>query len=326
MKVVTFQDPEAPDAGPRIGVVRDADGTIVDLDRAHSLVGDPVGETPSAVFADMLSLLRAGAAGMAAARRLAEWPPERALVPLSSARLLAPVPRPNTIRDFMAFEGHTLNSLRTMARLKGQDPEAVRVPEVWYRFPAYYKGNPMTVVGPEAEVIWPSYELKLDYELEFGCFIGKAGKDIPADRVGDYVWGITLLNDWSIRDGMRVGKPLSYAQAKNFDHSTSMGPCIVVGELKPQDVHVETRVNGAVRQHYNTRDMIWSFGEVLEMLSQDFTFVPGDVISGGTAAGTAADKTPPGPDGTKSQELFLKPGDVVEVSSPKIGLLSNRIV
>jgi 2-keto-4-pentenoate hydratase/2-oxohepta-3-ene-1,7-dioic acid hydratase in catechol pathway len=71
---------------------------------------------------------------------------------------------------------------------------------------------------------------------------------------------------------------------KNFDGAASMGPCIVVGELDPQNVDVETRVNGVARQCYNTGKMIWSFGEVLEFLSQDFTFVLGDVIAGGTSA------------------------------------------
>ena len=89
---------------------------------------------------------------------------------------------------------------------------------------------------------------------------------------------------------------------------------------------VELTVNGQVRQHYNTRDMIWGFGEALERLSRDLTFVPGDVIAGGTAAGTAQDKSPIGPDGKRSTDLFLKVGDVVEVSSPQIGRLCNRIV
>ena len=119
---------------------------------------------------------------------------------------------------------------------------------------------------------------------------------------------------------------MSYNLAKNFDGSTSMGPCIVVGELHPQDVPVETRINAELRQRYNTSEMIWSFGEILELLSQDFTFVPGDVISGGTNAGTAADKSKKGPDGVKPLDLFLKPNDVVEVSSPPIGALRNRIV
>jgi 2-keto-4-pentenoate hydratase/2-oxohepta-3-ene-1,7-dioic acid hydratase in catechol pathway len=119
---------------------------------------------------------------------------------------------------------------------------------------------------------------------------------------------------------------VSYNLQKNFDGAVSMGPCIAVGETDHQDVDAETRVNGVVRQRYSTREMIWSFAEVLEYLSQDFTFVPGDVIAGGTSAGTAADKSRRGPDGKRPLDLFLKIGDTVEVSSSKIGALSNKIV
>jgi 2-keto-4-pentenoate hydratase/2-oxohepta-3-ene-1,7-dioic acid hydratase in catechol pathway len=81
-----------------------------------------------------------------------------------------------------------------------------------------------------------------------------------------------------------------------------------------------------VRQSFNSRDMIYGWGEVLEHLSRDFTLVPGDILSGGTGAGTAADQTVPGPDGSRSRELFLKPGDTVEVASPRIGTLRVTIV
>jgi acylpyruvate hydrolase len=185
---------------------------------------------------------------------------------------------------------------------------------------------PAAVAGPDEDVPYPARTRFLDYEGEAAIVIGKQGRDIPAGRIGEYVWGVTLFHDWSIRDDPWSTMPMSYNRAKNFDGSTSMGPCIVVGELDPQNVDVELRVNDQVRQRYNTRDMIWPFGEALEYLSQNFTFVPGDVIAGGTAAGTAADKTPPGPDGTRSTDLFLRVGDVVAVSSPQIGRLCNRIV
>ena len=85
------------------------------------------------------------------------------------------------------------------------------------------------------------------------------------------------------------GGPLSFGFPKNFDTSCSMGPCIVVGEVDPTNVDMETLVNGECRQRFNTRDMVFTFGEYLEYLSRDFTLYPGDIISGGTAAGTAAD-------------------------------------
>jgi acylpyruvate hydrolase len=185
---------------------------------------------------------------------------------------------------------------------------------------------PAEVAGPDDTIPFPKRVTYFDYEGEIAIVIGKRGKNISADKIRDYVWGVTLFHDWSIRDGGGTDRMVSYNLQKNFDGAVSMGPCIVAGELDHQDIDAETRVNGVVRQSYNTREMIWSFGEVLEYLSQDFTFVPGDVIAGGTSAGTAADKSRRGPDGKRPLDLFLKVGDVVEVSSSKIGGLSNKIV
>ena len=186
--------------------------------------------------------------------------------------------------------------------------------------------NPHEVAGPDEDIPYPRRTKRFDYEGEVAIVIGKRGKNIPADRIDEYVWGVTLFHDWSIRDGGSLNKPISYNLAKNFDGSASIGPCIVVGELDHRNVNVETRINGEVRQSYNTKEMIWPFGEVLEYLSQDFTFVPGDVIAGGTSAGTAADMSRRQIEGAKSPNLFLKIGDVVELSSPQIGKLANRIV
>jgi 2-keto-4-pentenoate hydratase/2-oxohepta-3-ene-1,7-dioic acid hydratase in catechol pathway len=186
--------------------------------------------------------------------------------------------------------------------------------------------NPHEVAGPDDQIPYPHRTRRFDYEGEVAIVIGKRGKDIPADRIDEYVWGVTLFHDWSIRDGGSLGKPVSYNLAKNFDGSASIGPCIVVGELDHRNVDVETRVNGEVRQSYNTKEMIWSFGEVLEFLSRDFTFVPGDVIAGGTSSGTAADMSRRQTESAQAPNLFLKIGDVVELSSPQIGKLSNAIV
>lgn len=185
---------------------------------------------------------------------------------------------------------------------------------------------PAEVAGPDDPIPFPKRVTYFDYEGEIAIVIGKRGKDIPAAQVRDYIWGVTLFHDWSIRDGGDSERVVSYNLPKNFDGAVSMGPCVVVGEADPQDIDAETRVNGVVRQSYNTREMIWSFGEVLEYLSRDFTFVPGDVIAGGTSAGTAADKSRRGPDGRRPLDLFLKVGDTVAVSSSKIGSLSNQII
>ena len=185
---------------------------------------------------------------------------------------------------------------------------------------------PADVAGPGGTIPFPKRVTYFDYEGEVAIVIGKRGKNIPASKINEYVWGVTLFHDWSIRDGGGTDRAVSYNLQKNFDGASSMGPCIVVGETGQQDVDVETRVNGVVRQSYSTNEMIWDFGEVLEYLSQDFTFVPGDVIAGGTSAGTAADKSRRSAEGKRPLDLFLKVGDTVEVSSSKIGALSNKIV
>ncbi|MGH7874408.1 MAG: fumarylacetoacetate hydrolase family protein [Candidatus Binatia bacterium] len=185
---------------------------------------------------------------------------------------------------------------------------------------------PAEVAGPGDPIPFPKRVTYFDYEGEVAIVIGKRGKNIPADKIRDYVWGVTLFHDWSIRDGGGTDRVVSYNLQKNFDGAVSMGPCIIVGEADHQNIDAETRVNGVLRQSYNTREMIWNFAEVIEYLSQDFTFVPGDVIAGGTSAGTAADKSRRGPDGKRPLDLFLKVGDTVEVSSSMIGALSNKIV
>lgn len=182
------------------------------------------------------------------------------------------------------------------------------------------------VAGHGTAVPYPARVEYFDYEGEVVVILGKRGKNVPAGKIADHVWGVTLGNDWSNRDNEPApARPVSYNLMKNFDYSASIGPCIVVGELDPQHVEVETRVDGVLRQQYNSKDMVFSFGELLEFLSRDFTFVPGDAIFGGTGAGTAQDKTKAGADGKRPHDLFLRPGQTVEVSSPKIGTLTNTI-
>ncbi len=176
------------------------------------------------------------------------------------------------------------------------------------------------------DVIYPARAKRLDYEGELAIVIGKQGKDVRAADIKDYIWGATLLGDWSVRLAIEPG-PLKFAMQKNFDTSCSIGPCIVVGEgLDALNGDVETYVNGELRQKFSTKDMVFSFGEYLEHLSRDFTFYPGDMIASGTAKGTAADSSPLLPDGTPSDEKFLHPGDKVEIRNSVIGTLHNSVI
>lgn len=311
MKIVVFGDQQ------RVGILHN--DAVVDLNRASERI-------PS----QLTSFIAAGQAALDEAQRAVEravamGPGSGLLVPLSQTKLHAPWPGRriacvggNYAAHLMGMEAGgpgggevTLESVTQRTRANGQ----------W----GFWK-VPDEVAGPDDEVPYPKRTQYFDYEGEAAIVIGKRIKDASPGQLRDCVWGVTLLNDWSIRDGMSPSsRPMSYNLAKNFDRSTSMGPCIVVGELDPQNVDVKLRVNGQDRQNYNTRDMIFTFGEVLEYLSRDFTFVPGDVIAGGTSVGTAADQTRRGPDGSRPRDLFLKIGDTVELSSPGIGVLCNRI-
>ena len=182
------------------------------------------------------------------------------------------------------------------------------------------------VLGPDGAVVYPKKATRLDYEGELAIVIGKQGTDIKAADAREYIWGVTLLGDWSIRNPGEPAGPYRFAMGKNFDGSCSLGPCIAVGEADPFATDVETFVNGERRQAFNTRDMVFSFAEYLEYLSADFTLYPGDIISGGTAAGTAADSSPLLPDGTSLPDRYLKPGDTVEIRSPAVGSLRAAIL
>ncbi len=236
-------------------------------------------------------------------------------------------PRPNNARIACAggnFADHAAAMAVKMRRrpYEGDAYQEIRKAGFW----GFWK-LAREIVGPDGELVYPERCNRLDYEGEIAIVLGKRGVDLKPVQLADYVWGVTMLGDWSIRSpGGLPGGPLNFAFPKNFDTSCSLGPCIAVGETDPANVDIETLVNGERRQRFNTRDMVFTFGEYLEHLSRDFTLYPGDIISGGTAAGTAADSSELLPDGSSAPERFLKPGDVVEMNSPAIGSLRTRVV
>jgi acylpyruvate hydrolase len=251
---------------------------------------------------------------------------ERIIQPSSEVTLHAPLPAGARI----ACAGGNFADHAAAMAARGRNPDAkpftgdpteeIRKGGIW----GFWKIT-REMVDPDGELQYPSRANRLDYEGELAIVIGKKGKDIRAKDVKDYIWGVTLLGDWSVR-GTPEGGPLRFATQKNFDGCCSIGPAIVVGELDAFNTPVETWVNGERRQNFNTKQMVFSFGEYLEHLSRDLTFYPGDLIAGGTAAGTAADSSPLLPDGTPSAEKFLKPGDLVEIKSAQIGTLRTRII
>lgn len=332
MKIVVF-GPER-----RVGVL--VGERVIDLNRALARHLRERGEASAEESAAarlpsrLLSLIERGAAGLEEAERVighfAKTAPSddrgtnRVIYNLSEVKLHAPWPE----RRIACVGGNYAAHLAGMwaNRLGKTDVSIAQITEEARKAGQWgFWKVPAEVAGPDDTIPFPKRVTYFDYEGEVAIVIGKRGKNIPEQKIRDYIWGVTLFHDWSIRDGGGADRVVSYNLQKNFDGAVSMGPCIVVGELDHQEIDADTRVNGVVRQSYNTREMIWSFGEVLEYLSRDFTFIPGDVIAGGTSAGTAADKSRRGPDGRRPLDLFLKIGDTVEVSSSKIGTLANKI-
>jgi 2-keto-4-pentenoate hydratase/2-oxohepta-3-ene-1,7-dioic acid hydratase in catechol pathway len=177
---------------------------------------------------------------------------------------------------------------------------------------------PTTLIGHEAEIrLDRQFTNQLDYEVEFALVIGRAGRRISADKAFDHIYGYTVANDVSAREVQRNHG--QWFLGKAMDTSCPLGPCIVPKRFldKPQNVRLQTRVNGEVRQDSNTADMLYDIGRIIEIVSAGMTLEPGDVIITGTPSGVAAGRTPP---------PWLKAGDVVECEIDGIGVLRNRVV
>jgi 2-keto-4-pentenoate hydratase/2-oxohepta-3-ene-1,7-dioic acid hydratase in catechol pathway len=244
---------------------------------------------------DMVAFIAAGA-------------PAGELRPVEDARLLAPL-RPRSLRDFLAFEGHMKQALGRLGR---------PIPDEWYQVPAYYKGLPDTVIGPDEEIPWPAWVDRLDHELELAAVIGRRCKDVAAGGAQDCIFGYTIWNDVSARDvqarelaiGMGPGK------AKDWDGSNVLGPCLVTAdELDAADLRMRVSVNGELWGEDTTASMHWSFGDMIAYASRSQTLHPGELLGSGTATGGSG----------LELDRRLEPGDVVELEVEGIGVLRNRI-
>jgi 2-keto-4-pentenoate hydratase/2-oxohepta-3-ene-1,7-dioic acid hydratase in catechol pathway len=318
MKVVVF--------GPHARVGALAGENVIDLNAGFSRMHDD-GDT--LMPAELKQFIAAGPAALERAEEVIEHFRRRdepgVVASLESVRLHAPWTPGSRIA--CAGGNHAEHMAGATRALTGKviSPEEVfrnaRAGRPWGFFKVLDQ-----VLGPDDDLTYPSRAALLDYEAELAVVIGKPSRDLREADVDDAIWGVTLLNDWSIRNDLDPPRLHSFNMPKNFDGSASLGPCIVVGELDPQNVDLELRLNGELRQSYNTREMIYSFAEFLAILTRDFTFRPGDVLSGGTGPGTAFDSSAPRADGSMPPDRFLQRGDVVELSSSSIGVLRNRVV
>ena len=324
MKLATFEIPSP--AGPvrRIGAV--INDRVVDLATAYAVHVERVnpGSDAARIAAffcpsDMVAFLGLGRMGLDAARHAmdaaqttADWRGARTIHALADVHLVAPVPRPPILRDFLTFEGHMKNASRALGR--GDD-----IPRAFYDVPAYYKGVPDTVSGPGADVRMPPYTEKFDFELELGMVIGRRGRDIPVADADAYIAGYTIWNDFSARDQQMREGPVGMgpSKGKDFDGGNAIGPYLVTAdEIDVSNLRMIARVNGEVWTDATSANRQFSFAEIIAHVSRSQTIQPGEVWGSGTVTGGSG------------LELgrWLHVGDTIELEIEGIGVLRNKVV
>ncbi len=225
----------------------------------------------------------------------------RTSVPLSRVKLLAPIPRPRK-NIFCVGRNYAEH-----ARESGAAP-----PEV----PVYFTKPPTTVIGPLAPILYHRATQQLDYEVELAVVIGKRGRDIPAAKALDYVFGYTIMNDITARDLQR--RHGQWFKGKALDTFAPLGPWIVhrAAVPDPQQLRLSMRVNGEIRQNSYTSKMLFTVAQLIATLSEGLTLEPGDILATGTPEGIGMGFTPP---------RFLHVGDTVEAEVEGIGALRNVV-
>lgn len=323
MRLVSFAVTTSTGPITRLGLLVE-DDCVVDLNAAYAeliasrLAHDRVRTVADAILPpDVIGFLANGAVARDALEELqaAEFGFEsdrldrRLRYRLDEITLLAPLPRPRSIRDCSAFEEHVRNT----AGPRG-------VPDQWYRHPSYYKGNPASVVGTGVPVQRPAGETRMDYELEFAVVIGAVGRDIPVGAAHRHIAGYTVFNDVSCRD-IQLAEMRAFlgpAKGKDFDGGNVLGPHLVTpDEFDPTAANtMVARVDGEEWSRGRTDSLHYSVPEIIGYISRDETLYPGDVIGVGTVGGGCG------------LELgkFPAMGQEVELDIAGLGVLRNRFV
>jgi 2-keto-4-pentenoate hydratase/2-oxohepta-3-ene-1,7-dioic acid hydratase in catechol pathway len=285
LRLVSFRG----DDGPVIGVLRGPDEVLE--------LAAPV---------DMLSLIDSGDEGMALVQSALRAGRGKVHA-LADLRLLAPLPNPrgNVIAIGRNYQAHAEESARAAG--KAPDPPTVFTKAI------------TSLAGPHDDVVIDDAVTKeVDWEVELGLVVGRAGANIPRERALDHVFGYLVVNDVSARD-IQFGWGGQFFKGKSLDGFCPTGPWIVTpDELGDSgSLRLLLRVNGDLKQDGNTRDMIYPVDAILEWVSKGMTLPAGTLIATGTPDGVGFARKPP---------EFLEPGDVVEAEVEGIGTLRNRFV
>jgi 2-keto-4-pentenoate hydratase/2-oxohepta-3-ene-1,7-dioic acid hydratase in catechol pathway len=292
MRLVTFR---ADDGAARLGAV--AGDRVIDLGAASG------GALPS----EMVAFIEAGPGALARAREIVEG--GATSLPLSSTRLLAPIPRPrrNVFCLGLNYKAHAEEG----AQHFGQQ---MKLPE----YPIFFSKPPSTVVGPEADVeVDPKVTQQVDWEVELAVIIGQGGRDIAKGAALGHIFGYTVANDVSARD-LQFRHGGQWLKGKGLDTFCPLGPWIVTADEveHPDNLEIMIRVNGVEKQHSNTSLLIFDIPTTIASLSEGLTLEAGDVILTGTPEGVGFARKPP---------EFLGNGDVMECEIGHLGVLRNTV-
>ncbi len=221
--------------------------------------------------------------------------------PLKEVKLEAPIARPP---EFLAIG---LNYADHIAETGRQKPE----------FPIFFNKQVTCVTGPYDPIHRPRASTALDYEGELGIVIGKRCRHVPRARAHEVIAGYLVVDDVSVRDWQARSPTMTLG--KSFDTHGPIGPWIVTPDEipNPHKLELRTWVNGELRQHSNTSNLIFDCFAQIEILSTVCTLLPGTIISTGTPSGVAIAFNPP---------KFLKAGDVVKIEIEGIGSIENRVI
>lgn len=319
MRLVTFRGIDGSEAA---GALIQGDSLIVDLARAAP--ADPS-------MRSLQGLIEAGPAAWDAAREVIERARRSGdfVIATHTRQLLAPVPMPLQMRDFGCFAEHYVNcqEVKLRRRVAGAaDPRkayeaevaagALALPPDYLTRPRFYTCNRLSVVGPDTTVPWPEMSSRLDFELEFGIFIGLRTCDVSEEEASRSIFGYTLFNDLTMRD-VQAAEARTGGKNKDFDCGNVMGPCIVTADElpNPYDLRCWAHVNGQVWCENTTATMSRSFEQVIAYMSRSQTLHPGEFFGSGTVGRGCG----------LEQDRYLEPGDRVVIGMAGIGELAVTI-
>lgn len=291
------------------------EGRVIDLKKASTEMLVKRGATPEAALrlanatfpGSMSAAIALGDHFLDAARAVSDARPDAASLPIDSVAWLGATD-PSVVRDGLTFIEH----IKGFHEKMGKPPAPSLL-----KLPGYFKGTPWTVIGHDAEVPWPGFIKQMDYELELGWVFGRRGHNVRPEQARDYLFGVTIFNDFSGRDQQGDEMPIMMGPQKSKDFAYGVGPWITTidefGDLG--EIAMEVRVNGETWGKGTSANTLWSVEELIAYVTLADWCQPGDIIGSGTMGKGSA------------LELGrqLNPGDVIEMEVGGVGVLRNTM-